>query len=106
MVEPQCVARGLRVPRDLIDGLPETTAVKFAIRRDGLPDRFEVVSAAVDDRVAQAIWRAVSACQWVAGTDPQGQPIPMWVFLPLRFDRSHLPRPERPPAGPEGTGSR
>lgn len=106
MVEPQCVARGLRVPRDLIDGLPETITVKFAIRRDGLPAGLEVVGAALDDRFTQAIWQAISACQWVAGTDPQGQPVPMWVILPLRFVRSEQERPERPLAGPEGTGSR
>lgn len=106
MVEPQCVARGLRVPRDLNDGLPETITVKFAIRRDGLPAALEVVGAALDDRVTQAIWLAVSACQWVAGTDPKGQPVPMWVILPLRFVRSEPQRPERPPAGPEGTGGR
>jgi protein TonB len=32
-----------------------------------------------------AIVRALAACRWRPGADARGQPIALWVILPIRF---------------------
>jgi protein TonB len=41
-----------------------------------------------DRRIAAAIEAALRACPWQAGSDASGQPIALWVILPLRFQGS------------------
>ncbi|MFT3915092.1 MAG: hypothetical protein QM704_13510 [Anaeromyxobacteraceae bacterium] len=80
-----CVQQGLRVPRDLAGFVSGPVTVKFAVGRDGTPARFSTLTGGVPDRIAAAIWQAVQDCRWVAGADPSGQPVSLWVVMPLRF---------------------
>jgi periplasmic protein TonB len=79
-----CVQQSLRVPRELSGFVSGQVVVKFAVGRDGAPSRFSVVGS-VPDRLAGAIWQAVQDCRWIAGADPSGQPVSIWVVMPLRF---------------------
>jgi len=85
MAEPGCVQRSVRISSDLLDYITGPVTVKFAIGRDGVPSRFEVMSAISDQRIANAIWQAVKSCKWNAGADAQGRPTNIWVILPVRF---------------------
>ncbi len=59
--------------------------MKFAVRRDGSPARFQALAGPVDLDTALAIRDAVESCAWVPGMDPEGRPASIWVILPLRF---------------------
>jgi periplasmic protein TonB len=85
MTEPGCVQRSVRISADLLDYVTGPVTVKFAIGRDGMPSRFDVMSAIQDQRIANAIWQAVKACKWTPGADAQGRPTMIWVILPVRF---------------------
>ncbi len=85
MDTPSCVQNTVRWPPQLA-GYVSLVTVKFAIRRDGAPDKFQVLSGDNGDpRVGQIVWRAVQECRWIPGTDPKGKPTSIWVILPLRF---------------------
>jgi len=79
-----CVQQSVRVPRELAGFVSGQVVVKFAVGRDGAPSRFSVVGD-VPERLSGAIWQAVQGCRWVAGADPSGQPVSIWVLMPLRF---------------------
>jgi protein TonB len=85
MAEPGCVARSVRVPRELAGYVSGPITVKFAINRDGQPTRFEALTALPDARIGNAIWQAIQSCRWVPGSDPQGRPTSIWVVLPVRL---------------------
>jgi len=85
MAEPGCVQRSVRISFDLLKYITGPVTVKFAINRDGNPSRFEVMSDISDQRIADAIWQGVKACQWQAGADAQGRPTNIWVIMPFRF---------------------
>ncbi|MFO0583832.1 MAG: hypothetical protein U0229_16290 [Anaeromyxobacter sp.] len=85
LAQRQCVQQSLRVPRDLTGFVSGPVVVKFAVGRDGTPARFSTLSGGVPDRISAAIWQAVQECRWVAGADPSGQPVSLWVVMPLRF---------------------
>ena len=86
MAVPKCVQEATRIPRDLQGYVSSTPiTVQFAVGRDGSPSQFKVITNGVPDRIAAAIWQAIQECKWVAGADPQGRPVSVWVILPLRF---------------------
>jgi protein TonB len=85
MVEPGCVQRSVRIPPQLAGYISGPITAKFAIRPDGVPTRFEVMGGVPDQRIADAMWRAVQGCRWVPGADAQGRPVSIWVILPFRF---------------------
>ena len=60
--------------------------VKFAVGRDGAVGRIEVLAALPDRRIETAIVRALTTCRWRPGADASGQPIALWVILPIRFE--------------------
>jgi periplasmic protein TonB len=88
MAEPGCVQRSVRMPPQLAGFISGPITVKFAIRPNGQPDRFEVMGSVPDQRIANAIWQAVQSCRWVPGADAQGKPVAIWVILPVRFTSS------------------
>lgn len=85
MAEPGCVQRTVRIPPQLAGYISGPITVKFAIRSDGAPSRFELMTQVPDQRIGQAIWQAVQGCRWVPGADAQGRPVSIWVILPVRF---------------------
>ncbi len=85
MAEPGCVQRTMRVPSQLAGFVSGPITVKFAVRADGAPSRFEVMTQVPDQRIGQLIWQAVQACRWTPGADAQGRPVSIWVILPVRF---------------------
>jgi periplasmic protein TonB len=85
MATPKCVEQTVRVPPSLQGYISGPITVKFAIKKDGLPAQFQVMTAVPDKRIGDAIWNAVQACKWIPGADSQGRPIAIWVILPIRF---------------------
>ncbi len=80
-----CVQDSIRIPRDLQGFVSGPIAAKFAIRKDGTPAYFQMVTQVPDRRIADAIRQAVMSCQWTPGTDAEGHPTSIWVILPIRF---------------------
>jgi protein TonB len=80
-----CVQNTIRIPRDLQGFLSGPVVVEFAIRQDGTPTHFRMLTAVSDNRIADAIWQAVSSCQWIPGADERGRPAWFRVMMPLRF---------------------
>lgn len=85
MARRGCVQESVRLPRELLGFVSGPVTVKFAIGRDGVPSRFEVLTGVPDQRISGAIWKAVQECKWVPGADAQGKPTAIWVILPIRF---------------------
>jgi protein TonB len=61
--------------------------VKFAVRRDGSVGQVEVLGDLPDRRIEAAILRALGACRFSPGADARGEPIALWVVMPLRFEQ-------------------
>ncbi|HUL60294.1 MAG TPA: hypothetical protein VLU43_13510 [Anaeromyxobacteraceae bacterium] len=80
-----CVRDSIRLPPDLTGFVSERLTVKFAVGRDGAVSAIEILGAVADRRVADAIRQALAGCRWIPGTDPRGQPVSLWVILPIRF---------------------
>jgi protein TonB len=80
-----CLLDSLHLSKDVQREVSGAVTVKFAIRRDGVPDRFQLVSPVEDRRIGEAIWQAVSSCKWIPGADPGGHPVSIWVVVPFRF---------------------
>jgi periplasmic protein TonB len=85
MLQPRCVEQAVRIPKGLEGYVSGPVTVKFAIRKDGQPERFDVMTSVPDQRIGAAIWKAVQECKWVPGSDAQGKPVSIWVILPIRF---------------------
>ncbi|WP_242342282.1 energy transducer TonB [Anaeromyxobacter terrae] len=84
--EPGCVARSVRLPRELAGFTSGPMVVRFAVLASGAVDRIEILSGMPDARVRQAIADAVRRCRWRAGADAQGRPTALWLILPIRFE--------------------
>jgi hypothetical protein len=84
---PGCVARSLGLSRDVVDVEGETATVKFAVDETGKVSQFAYLSGPTDKRIANAIWNSVQRCEWVPGATAQGQPITLWVTMPIKFGR-------------------
>jgi hypothetical protein len=80
----RCVDESVRLPRDL-QGLVSTVVAKFGVKPNGQPYAFTLLGQVPDKRIEQAIWNAVSQCEWNPGTDASGKPVAIWVTLPVRF---------------------
>lgn len=85
-VEPGCVAAAIRLPPELAGYVSGPLTVKFAVGRDGQVGRIQVVGAVPDRRIEGAIVRALQSCRWRPGADARGEPIAIWVILPIRFE--------------------
>ncbi|HEU4384954.1 MAG TPA: energy transducer TonB [Anaeromyxobacteraceae bacterium] len=84
-VVPGCVGRSVRLPRDLAGYAAGQVVVKFAVGRDGTVGLVRLMTPVPDQRIFEAIRQALASCRWRAGADAQGQPVTLWVVLPLRF---------------------
>ena len=82
---PGCFASTLRLPQDLTGFISEVLTVKFVVGREGRVGKIELLSQVPDRRIAVAIENALRTCHWHPGADGTGQPIALWVILPLRF---------------------
>ena len=82
--EPKCVQNSVRIPPALT-GFVSRVTVKFAVKKDGTPDKFQILGGTDNAQIADAIWRGILSCKWVPGNDPQGRPTAIWVILPLNF---------------------
>lgn len=80
-----CLARSMRVPRELAGFVSGPITVKFAVRRDGSIGQLQIMSQVPDPRIGDAIRQALQSCEWVAGADAQGNPTSIWVIQPIRF---------------------
>ena len=85
LTERDCLQNAIHVPRDLQGLFSRPFTVKFAIRKDGSPAYFQMVTQASDGRIGDLIWRAVTSCHWRPGADPQGHTASIWVVVPFRF---------------------
>lgn len=92
-LSPGCVERSLRVPQPIIDRLPGSVIVRFAVDRDGtagkvqaLPGPDRLPGERIEPEILAAITAAVTACRFTPGTDDQGVPTRMWLIMKLRFD--------------------
>jgi protein TonB len=83
--EPGCVRRTIRIPAELAGYVSGPVTVKFGVGREGRVGLIQIMGEPIDPRIGEAIRRAVAACRWVAGADPRGEPIALWVILPVRF---------------------
>lgn len=79
-----CVQNSVRIPRDLA-GIVSSVVVKFGVKPSGEPYAFSIVGTVPDERIKQAVWNAISSCQWIPGADAAGRPVSIWVTFPLRF---------------------
>jgi hypothetical protein len=83
--EPRCLQDSIQLPYKLLGFASGPIIAKFAIRPDGEPGWFKVLTGGVPPEVVEAIWRAVKVCEWRPGRDPDGKPTATWVVLPLKF---------------------
>ena len=82
MATAACVQSSVRLKSAPPEGVVN---FMFAVRADGRPDLFEVMTPGVSAGLADAVWSAVRECKWIPGSDPEGRPVDLWVVLPLRF---------------------
>jgi protein TonB len=83
--EPGCLRRSIRLPSELAGYVSGPVTVKFAVGRDGSVGAVQILGQ-TDPRIAGAIQGALRACRWLPGADARGQPVSLWVILPLRFE--------------------
>lgn len=83
--DPGCLRRSIRLPPELSGYVSGPVTVKFAVGRDGALGVVQVLGDA-DPRIASAIRNGLRACRWIAGADARGQPVSLWVVLPIRFE--------------------
>jgi protein TonB len=84
--DPGCVRRSVRLPPELAGFVSGTLTLKFGIGREGTVGTLQIVGQELDPRVVEAIRRAVTGCRWIAGADTRGQPVAIWVVMPMRFE--------------------
>jgi protein TonB len=84
-VRPGCVGSSVRLPHDLAGFAAGQVVVKFAVGRDGSVGLARLMTPVPDSRIFEAIRQALASCRWRPGSDAQGQPVTLWVVLPLRF---------------------
>jgi len=82
-----CIAEKLRLPSQLDDNAPEVVTVRVEVGVTGMPKQVQVMEEGVDRGISDAIRRAALACEWVPGTDAQGNPTQFWAVQPIRLAR-------------------
>jgi hypothetical protein len=61
--------------------------VRVEVGVTGMPKEVQVTGEGVDRGISDAIRRAALACEWVPGTDAQGNPTQFWAVQPIRLAR-------------------
>jgi hypothetical protein len=82
--QPGCFADSMRLPRELLDRLPQKVDVQFTISEDGSVQG--VTAEGATPALATQIRGALSRCAWIAAADERGVPMAVAVKLPVRFD--------------------
>lgn len=82
-----CISENLRLPAALEGAVPDLVTARVAVSQAGKPTTVQVMGQVADPRIAEAVRRAVQACDWTPGTDPQGKPAALWVVVPIRLTR-------------------
>ncbi|WP_232288410.1 hypothetical protein [Anaeromyxobacter sp. K] len=85
-LDPGCVRRAIRLPRELTGFTSGPITVRVAVGGDGRVGRIELLSSVPDLRIAHAIEAAVRGCAWRGGADAAGRPVAIWVVMPIRFE--------------------
>jgi len=86
LTEKRCLADSMAgLPPHLMEMLDGPITVKFAVYSNGAVGSIQIMSPVPDPRIGDAIKKAISACGWTPGTDPQGRPQSIWVIQPFRF---------------------
>ena len=82
---PGCLAEEMRIPRDLLGHLPDSTNLEFTVTADG-----HVQAVTSDAHVGRGLdtqFRgALSRCAWTPATDLAGVPVARRVRVPIRFE--------------------
>jgi protein TonB len=87
LTDPACVVNTLRLPRDIVDVGGETATVKFAVDETGKVSQYAYLAGPTDARVSNAIWSAIQRCEFSPGATAQGQPVALWVTMPIKFGK-------------------
>jgi protein TonB len=80
-----CIGESMKIPPQLLEQLTGPVTVKFAVYSNGAVGSFQLLTPVPDPRIADAIKRAITDCEWIPGADAQGNPTAIWVIQPLRF---------------------
>jgi hypothetical protein len=81
---PGCFAESVRLPRGLLDRLPQRVEVQFTVREDGAIDA--VLADGASPALATQLRGALARCAWTPAADEKGVPMSVAVRLPVRFD--------------------
>jgi TonB family protein len=65
----------------------ESATVKFAVDETGQVSQYSYLSGPADQRVSAAIWTAIQRCEFIPGRTAQGNPISLWVTMPIKFGK-------------------
>ena len=84
LAKKTCLAENMKMSGEVADLVTGPVTVKFAVYSNGAVGNIQILSS-VDARVTDAIKRAISACEWVPGSDAQGRATALWVIQPFRF---------------------
>ncbi len=82
--QPGCFAESMRLPRGLLDRLPQRIEVRFTVREHGAVDAVSADGASAE--LLTQVRGALSRCAWTPAADEKGLPMDVAVMLPVRFD--------------------
>jgi protein TonB len=85
LTDKGCLAENLKIPPQLMDLVSGPVTVKFAVYSNASVGSIQILTPIADPRIGDAIKRAITACEWTPGRDPQGRPHAIWVIQPFRF---------------------
>jgi hypothetical protein len=80
-----CISENLRLPAQLGGAVPDSITARIAVSPTGRTTSVQVMGQVADPRIAEAVRRAVQACDWVPGADAEGKPTALWVVMPIRL---------------------
>ena len=80
-----CLAESIHIPSEL-HGAASRVLVRFAVESNGAVSHFSFPQHVPDPRIEAAIVAGVRNCNWIAGTDPKGDPAAIWVVQPIRLE--------------------
>ena len=81
----ECLAESIHIPVEL-HGVANRVLVRFAVEPGGEVSHFSFPMHVPDPRIEAAVIAGIQACTWIAGTDPRGDRVAMWVVQPIRLE--------------------
>jgi hypothetical protein len=79
-----CFTEYARVPRQVVERLPASAALRFTVDDEGRISAVRLEGAA-DRSLAAHLRSALERCAWAPGADARGVPMTVAVLLPIRF---------------------